>query len=93
MARLGWFPELNDERILLDTVKLEVLSDFQILYWKRLPLVYRAKFSTERADPRWSGIEPNRPGKTSEQEWFQDWWHNANSWYKLPWELPGWPPE
>ncbi len=87
MARMGWFRGLNGERIKVDTIRLEACSNYQILYWKRLPLVYQALFSIEPAKSRW----PNE--WTRYPEWFRKWWISTNSWYKKPWELPIWPSE
>jgi hypothetical protein len=85
MARMGWFPELADQKIQTKTINVEVLLDHQVLYWKRLPRVYRATFSCEQSDPRWEN------GHNLEPKWFRDWRHATTTWYKHPWELTGWP--
>jgi hypothetical protein len=89
MARLGWFSQLSDERVLLNTVHLQVLADYEILYWKRLPLVYHVEFSTERQD------QPGQAGNPSflaqEPNWVTHWWLSGDRCYRKPWELPEWP--
>jgi hypothetical protein len=85
MARMGWFRGLNGERIKVDTIRLETCANYQVLYWKRLPLVYRVLFSTNPAEPQWTGERREEP------VWFRQWWSSTDSWYKKPWELPIWP--
>lgn len=87
MARMGWFRGLNGERIKVETVRLETCSNYQILYWKRLPLVYRALFSVESGKPHRTGERRDEPA------WFRAWWNSTDSWYRKPWELPNWPTE
>jgi hypothetical protein len=86
MARLGWFDELASARVAIDTIQLQMHSDYQVLYWKRLPSVYRATFSVSDCDSRWvpTNFEPR---------WFREWWHSTTRWHKQPWNLPGWPNE
>lgn len=90
MARLGWFPELTDgERVDIGSIEVKELSDFSVLYWKRLPHVYRATFKCTRGEPRWRK-RPNfqfRPAP----DWFEAWWPTTVSFYTQPWHLPGWP--
>lgn len=85
MARLGWFVDLRgDVKPKLDTVTIETHRNHPILYWKRLPTVYRAEFKVTRTESIW----PNslaRPG------WFDDWWVSSSHWYTEPWDLPDWP--
>ncbi len=85
LARLGWFNELAAARIDINTIELLTHSEFQVLYWKKLPQVYRATFSLENAEPRW----PNE--RLGEPKWFRDWWHSASKWFTQPWDLPDWP--
>lgn len=87
MARMGWFRGLNGERIKVENIRLETCSNYQILYWKRLPLVYRALFSVESGEPQRTGERREEP------VWFRQWWSSTDSWYKKPWELPIWPTE
>ena len=82
IAYMGWYAEINQEQIELDTIDLSVRADFPILYWKRLPLVYRAAFRLQPAKERWIGRPP---------QWFRDWHIATMSWYRRPWELAGWP--
>jgi hypothetical protein len=84
IAYMGLYPEVNGERIQLETVAWETRTDYEILYWKRLPFVYHASFVVEAAKKRWAGPAPS---------WFLDWWLSTRSWRKQPWELPGWPSE
>jgi hypothetical protein len=85
MARTGWFPELAGQQIKAESVNVEEFTDYEILYWKRLPHVYHATFSCVLAEARWAG------GWIGEPKWFRDWWHATTTWYKKPWELEGWP--
>jgi hypothetical protein len=87
MARLGWLQELNGEQIKPDSIKLEKHAEYQILYWKRLPKVYRAEFSISPGEPRWDR------GRNGEPKWFRNWWWSMARWHREPWDLPGWPSE
>ena len=82
IAYMGWYPELNRERILLETVRWQTHSNHKILYWKRLPFVYHASFGLQPTNPRW---------ETDELNWFRQWRWSALTWHKNPWELPDWP--
>lgn len=84
IAYMGWYPEVNREEIQLDTIKWQTHTDFEVLYWKRLPFVYHASFQVRPAEARWNGWEP---------QWLQDWWVSTRLWHKQPWELPNWPSE
>jgi hypothetical protein len=85
VARLGWFSELDDTRIDINTIELQTHSEFQVLYWKTLPNVYRATFSLAHAESRWMN------GRSGEPKWFREWWHSTTKWFTQPWELPDWP--
>jgi len=85
LAHLGWFNELGGARIDINTIDLQTHSEFQVLYWKKLPNVCRATFNLENAEPRWLS------GRIGEPKWFRDWWDSTNHWYTEPWSLPGWP--
>jgi len=85
MAYLGWFPPFDEHQVKPVTVKVEQVADYPILYWKRLPHVYRATFEFEKANPKW------QEGRIDGPAWFRDWWKATTEWYKHPWELPGWP--
>jgi hypothetical protein len=81
MAELGWYRELNSVKVACDTVRVEVLHDHPIMYWKVLPLVYHAAFScTPDAYAR----------PTDWPRWFRDWRLSQSQWHKKPWDLPGW---
>jgi len=82
LAYMGWYPEVNREQIQLDTIKWQTHTDFEILYWKRLPFVYHASFQVRPAEARWNGYR--------EPEWFRDWWFSTSSWHKEPSQLPNW---
>jgi hypothetical protein len=82
MAYLGWYGEIEDRQIEPQTIRLETHSNFQILYWKRLPLVHRATFELKPAIPQ--------PFRRTPQ-WFNEWYRSAIAWRKKPWDLPGWP--
>lgn len=83
LAWMGWYPEVRREKILVETIKWESKADFEVLYWKRLPFVYRAIFKVETAEARWKSYEV--------PQWFDNWWTQSLHWHKEPWELPGWP--
>lgn len=83
IAYMGWYPEVNREKIQLDTIRWETHADFEILYWKRLPFVYHASFRVRPAKPRWNSH--------NEPSWFRDWWISTRCWHKDPWQLPSWP--
>jgi len=85
MAYMGWFPPFANYRVKLETVKVEQVADYPILYWKRLPHVYRATFEFEKMNSKWQ--EDRIDGPT----WFREWWQVTTKWYKHPWEMPGWP--
>ena len=85
IAYMGWYPEVNREQIQLETIKWQTHTDFDVLYWKRLPFVYHASFQVQPAEARWNGYR--------EPQWFHDWWVSTCSWHKKPWELPNWPSE
>jgi hypothetical protein len=91
MAVLGWFQEIEGGRVHLESIALQEIKDYPIFYWKNLPYVYKATFTFERAEARWSG---NGPAWLNAPKWFKEWWAAAtSSWYRKPWELPGWPSE
>src|SRR5207249_1289788 len=83
IAYMGWYPEVREEQIKLETIRWQTHSDFEILYWKRLPFVYHASFQSASAEARWNSYR--------EPQWFRDWWVSTSCWYKKPWELPNWP--
>jgi len=86
MGELGWCRELEGVVIDRTTLKLEVLHDFAITYWKVLPVVHHANFRCSWVD-HGMGIN-GRP----EPEWFRTWWTSRHDWFKNPWMLAGWPP-
>lgn len=85
MAYMGWYKKIEAQEIQLEAINWQTHSDFQILYWKRLPLVYQASFSlrpTEgRTGPKWSGVP----------RWFREWYISAITWHRQPWDLQDWP--
>lgn len=85
MAYLGWYWEIEARRIQPEAISWQTHSDFPILYWKRIPLVYQASFGLERAE----GSPPLEPSRAP--QWFREWYASAISWHKQPWDLPGWP--
>jgi hypothetical protein len=84
IAYMGWYPEVNREQIQLQTVLSQTKTDFEVFYWKRLPFVYHASFEVKPAEARWGPIAP---------KWFDEWLSSVRSWYKHPWDIPGWPSE
>jgi hypothetical protein len=88
IARLGWFPELSNEAIDIQSIQVEERSDYPVLYWKKLPHVYRATFKCHRAKARWRDGHSDYP---IEPDWFRKWWPTTVRFYTKPWERPGWP--
>jgi hypothetical protein len=84
IAYMGWYPQVNGEQIQLETIRWQTHTDFEILYWKRLPFVHHASFRVRTVEERWGEGQP---------KWFRDWWLSTRSWHKKPWNLPGWPSE
>ncbi len=82
IAYMGWYPEVNGERIRLDTVEWHIEKDFAVLYWKYLSSVHRATFTVDPTDSCWGPMGP---------DWFRNWHSSTVSWYTHPWDLPGWP--
>ncbi len=90
MAVLGWFQETDGGRVHLNAIQIQKLSDYPILYWKRLPSVFKVNFTFEKAEARWSG---DGPAWLNEPKWFKEWRAAATHWYTKPWELAAWPSE
>jgi hypothetical protein len=86
VAYMGWYPEVRGEQIRLETIRWDTHRDYEVLYWKRLPLVYRVLFRATFAEARWK-FPPLKP------QWFSDWWIHTCHWHREPWELPTWPTE
>jgi len=82
MAYMGWYGKLSSSQIQFDTVSWQTHSNFEILYWKRLPLVHHASFSLQPVEGKFQ----------SWPTWFYEWFF-AKRWHKDPWDLPGWPLE
>jgi hypothetical protein len=83
---LGWYQELNSATIDRNSIRLEVLHDYHVTYWKLLPVVYRATFACTSSEGQWGA-----KGRVGEPKWFREWWMSLGNWYKKPWELPDWP--
>jgi hypothetical protein len=88
MAVLGWFQETDSGQVDLNSIEVQKLDNYPILYWKRLPSVYRITFNFLKADARWNG---SGPAWLREPEWYREWWNSRDKWYKRPWDLPVWP--
>jgi hypothetical protein len=82
MAYMGWYRELRDQAIDLETVKLTRRTNFPILYWKQLASVYHASFHLYPT-PRDSA------NRRCALPWLNEW--AALKWYRHPWDLPDWP--
>lgn len=85
MAYLGWYREIEAQRIQLEAISWRTHLDFQILYWKRIPLTYQASFTVQPSEG------PIEPQWYSTPQWFREWYASATTWHKQPWELAGWP--
>lgn len=84
MAWMGWYQQLHDQAIDLESVEVTRRENFAILYWKQLPVVYQASL---RLKPRAAGLE--RARRLYSFAWFKDW--AMRRWYRNPWDLPSWP--
>lgn len=82
LAHMGWYLELQGEQILRETITWQTHSDFDIVYWKRLPFVYHASFQAQPVERCWPHGEP---------QWFRDCRNSIQSWYIKPWDLRDWP--
>ena len=85
MMVLGWFRELSGEQPVSESIRISTLADHPILYWKKLPRVFRAEFAVTAAEGKWSITNGECP------RWFRDWWLSHHKWFTEPWELPDWP--
>jgi hypothetical protein len=83
-AYMGWYPELRGEEILRESIVWQAHTDFDIVYWKRVPFVLHVSFQVQPAERHWAAGEPS---------WFRDCWQSIQSWYIKPWDLPDWPSE
>ena len=86
LAELGWGRELDGLEIDRNSIRLEILHDHAITYWKTLPIVYHAAFASGWAESPWLHAD-----RAKAPDWFHDWWASRSNWYKQPWELPTWP--
>ena len=82
MVEIGWCGEFNGEEVDRQSLAVEFLHNHLITYWKVLPNVYHATFSSVRHE------ESNL---RAESKWFRDWWISRRTWYKKPWTLSTWP--
>ena len=95
LAHLGWFREDWTESIVygpqLDSTKVQFHEEYQVLYWKRLPSVYKATFALTPVQPLWPKGPNGEPHWHQEPKWFADWRNTSRKWFTQPWELPDWP--
>ncbi len=85
IAYMGWYPEIAGSLIQVDTINWETHRNFNILYWKQLPVVHRVSFQLQPSGKRWSS--------DAAPKWFWDWYFSTTAWYAKPWLLPNWPTE
>lgn len=85
IAYMGWYPEIAGSLIQLDTISWETQRNFNILYWKQLPVVHRVSFQLQPRGKRWDS--------DSAPKWFWDWYFSTTAWYTKPWLMPNWPTE
>ena len=94
LARLGWFrEEFNDQLEFgpkIDTIDLQIHDDYQVLYWKRLPAVYKATFALTPIHPLRPIGPHGEPLWSQQPKWFMDWHWSTNEWFRQPWDLPDW---
>lgn len=84
MIEIGWCSELNHEEVDRRSLRLEVLHNYPIVYWKVLPVVYHAKFLCR-------SVTGEQTELLERSKWFRDWWISRRTWYKEPWTRPNWP--
>lgn len=75
------YSEINEARILPNTVEWEARANSEIVYWKKLPTVHHAACQLE--------VNPSSRTSISLPEWYT----SATKWHMDPWELAGWPLE
>lgn len=80
-AYMGWYADINEARILADTVEWDSRKDSEIVYWKKAPIVHHA----------FCRLEVKPPANTP--KWLWDWYTSATKWHTDPWELSDWPSE
>ena len=85
MTELGWCREFNGEEVDRQSLRVEVLRDYPIVYWRTLPIVYHATFLS-----KWGRDETDFL-RNPRADWFRDWWISRRAWYREPWALPAWP--
>jgi hypothetical protein len=95
LAHLGWFRDEWTESTVygpqFDSINLQFHEEYQALYWKRLPSVYKATFALTPAQPLWTTEPQGEPHWLQEPKWFTDWRNASRKWFTEPWELPDWP--
>lgn len=95
LAHLGWFREEWTESIVygpqFDSINLQFHEEYQALYWKRLPSVYKATFALTPVQPLWTKGPNGEPNWHQAPKWFSDWRSTSRKWFTEPWELPDWP--
>ncbi len=95
LAHLAWFRDEWTESTVygpeLDSINLQFHEEYQALYWKRLPSVYKATFALTPVQPLWPKGPRGEPHWHQEPKWFTDWRDTSHKWFTLPWELPDWP--
>ena len=79
VAYLGWYEFFESVKIDWDTLKMELHSDYEATYWKRLSDVHEARFDgflqrTDRSVPR--------P--------ISDWKISLRNWHVKPWNRADW---
>lgn len=78
-AYMGWYADINEARILPETVEWDSRKDSEIVYWKKVPIVHHA----------FCRLEVKPPANTP--KWLWDWYCSATRWHRDPWDLPDWP--
>jgi hypothetical protein len=95
LAHLGWFREKWTESIVygpqFDSISLQFHEEYQALYWKKLPSVYKATFALTPVQPLWMKGPNGELHWLPEPKWFTDWRNTSRKWFTEPWELPDWP--
>lgn len=87
MAVIGWFPQIAGGRVDMNSIQIQKLDDYPIVYGKHLSSVFKANFVFDKVDQQSRG---DSTAWSQEPKWFHRWRVATASWYRKPWEMPEW---